>query len=294
MTTSNDNMSIGIGLPAALPGASASEIVEWAQKADQGPFSSVAVIDRIVFPCYEPMITLAVVASVTQRVRLATTLVLASLRNAGVLAKEAATLDAFSGGRLTLGLGIGRRQDDFRAAPAPYQGRGRRFEQQLDLMRKVWSGDALAEDTGPVGPAPARAGGPEVLIGGRDRRAISRVGRWADGFVAAPANPQELMDQYAVAEASWAEAGREGRPRLVGLVYYALGQGAAEEGANYLRHYYSQMGPAAEFIAQGIIGTPEAAKDAMRDYASAGMDELMMLPTIRGGDQLDRLADLIG
>ena len=294
MTTSNDNMSIGIGLPAALPGASASEIVEWAQKADQGPFSSVAVIDRIVFPCYEPMITLAVVASVTQRVRLATTLVLASLRNAGVLAKEAATLDAFSGGRLTLGLGIGRRQDDFRAAPAPYQGRGRRFEQQLDLMRKVWSGDALAEDTGPVGPAPARAGGPEVLIGGRDRRAISRVGRWADGFVAAPANPQELMDQYAVAEASWAEAGREGRPRLVGLVYYALGQGAAEEGANYLRHYYSQMGPAAEFIAHGIIGTPEAAKDAMRDYASAGMDELMMLPTIRGGDQLDRLADLIG
>ncbi len=294
MTTSNDNMSIGIGLPAALPGASASEIVEWAQKADQGPFSSVAVIDRIVFPCYEPMITLAVVASVTQRVRLATTLVLASLRNAGVLAKEAATLDAFSGGRLTLGLGIGRRQDDFRAAPAPYQGRGRRFEQQLDLMRKVWSGDALAEDTGPVGPAPARAGGPEVLIGGRDRRAISRVGRWADGFVAAPANPQELMDQYAVAEASWAEAGREGRPRLVGLVYYALGQGAAEEGANYLRHYYSQMGPAAEFIAQGIIGTPEAAKDALRDYASAGMDELMMLPTIRGGDQLDRLADLIG
>ncbi len=293
MTTSN-SMKIGIGLPAALPGVSASEIVEWAQKADEGPFSSVAVIDRIVFPCYEPMITLAAVASVTQRVGLATTLVLASLRNAGVLAKEAATLDAFSGGRLSLGLGIGRRQDDFRAAPAPYQGRGRRFEQQLDLMRKVWSGEALSDDTGPVGPAPARAGGPEVLIGGRDRRAISRVGRWADGFLAAPANPQELMDQYAIAENSWSEAGREGRPRLVGLVYYALGQGTADEGANYLRHYYSQMGPAAEFIAQGILGTPEKVKDAMRDYGSAGMDELMILPTVRGMDQLDRLADLVG
>ena len=164
--TSSNSMKIGIGLPAALPGVSASEIVEWAQKADEGPFSSVAVIDRIVFPCYEPMITLAAVASVTQRVGLATTLVLASLRNAGVLAKEAATLDAFSGGRLSLGLGIGRRQDDFRAAPAPYQGRGRRFEQQLDLMRKVWSGEALSDDTGPVGPAPARAGG----TGGAHRR----------------------------------------------------------------------------------------------------------------------------
>ena len=81
---------------------------------------------------------------------------------------------------------------------------------------------------------------------------------------------------------------------MVGLVYYALGQGTADEGANYLRHYYSQMGPAAEFIAQGILGTPEKVKDAMRDYGSAGMDELMILPTVRGMDQLDRLADLVG
>ena len=292
--TSTSNMKIGIGLPAALPGVTASEIIEWAQRADQGPFSSVSVIDRIVFPCFEPMITLAVAASVTQRVRLTSTLVLASLRNAGVLAKEAASIDAFSGGRLTLGLGIGRRQDDFRAAPAPYAGRGRRFEQQLDVMRKVWSGEPLAEDIGPVGPTPGRAGGPEVLIGGRDQRAISRVGRWGDGFLAAPASAREVADQYAIAQASWDEAGRQGSPRLVGMVYYALGPGNAQEGADYLRHYYSQMGAAAELVAQGIVASPEAARDVMRDYAAVGMDELVMLPTLRGMDQLDRLADLVG
>ena len=291
--TTRSGMKIGIGLPAALPGTGGAEILEWARKADEGPFSSVSVIDRIVFPCFEPMITLAVAASVTQRVRLTSTLVLASLRNAGVLAKEAATLDAFSGGRLTLGLGIGRREDDFRAAPAPYEGRGRRFEEQLDVMRKVWSGEALSEDVGPVGPTPGRPGGPEVLIGGRDRRAISRVGRWADGFLAAPAPPQDIASQYAIAEESWREAGREGKPRLVGMVYYALGQGAADEGADYLRDYYSQLGPAANLIAQGIVGSPEAAKDAIRDCSSIGMDELMMLPTVRGIDQLERLADLV-
>ena len=291
--TTRSGMKVGIGLPAALPGAGRAEILEWAQKADEGSFSSVSVIDRIVYPCFEPMITLAVAASVTQRVRLTSTLVLASLRNAGVLAKEAATLDAFSGGRLTLGLGIGRRQDDFRAAPAPYQGRGRRFEEQLEVMHKVWSGEALSDDVGPVGPAPGRPGGPEVLIGGRERRAINRVGRWADGFLAAPAAPQDVVSQYAIAEESWQEAGRKGRPRLVGMVYYALGQGTADGGANYLRDYYSQLGPAADAIAQGIVGSPEAAKDTIRDYASIGMDELMMLPTVRGIDQLERLADLI-
>lgn len=291
---SGNSMKIGIGLPAALPGAGGAEIVEWARKADEGPFSSVSVIDRIVFPCFEPMITLAVAASVTERVRLTSTLVLASLRNAGVLAKEAATIDAFSGGRLTLGLGIGRREDDFRAAPAQYQGRGRRFEEQLEVMRKVWSGEALSEDVGPIGPTPGRPGGPEVLIGGRDRRAISRVGRWADGFLAAPGNAQEVASQYAMAEESWQEAGREGRPRLVGMLYYALGQGAVDEGADYLRDYYSQLGPVADLIAQGIVSSPEAVKDAMRDYADIGMDELMMLPTVRGIEQLERLEDLVG
>ena len=293
MTTSS-GMKVGIGLPSALPGTGGAEILEWARKADEGPFSSVSVIDRIVFPCFEPMITLAVAASVTQRVRLTSTLVLASLRNAGVLAKEAATIDVFSGGRLTLGLGIGRREDDFRAAPAPYHGRGRRFEEQLDVMHKVWSGEALADDIGPVGPTPARSGGPEVLIGGRDRRAISRVGRWADGFLASPSGAGEVAGQYAIAEESWKEAGREGRPRLVGMVYYALGAGAADEGADYLRHYYSQMGPAADLIAQGIIGSLEAAKDVIRDYSGVEMDELMMLPTVGRIDQLDRLADLVG
>ncbi len=114
-------MKIGIGLPATIPGVNGQLVLNWARKADAGPFSSLAMLDRMVFPNYEPLTTLAAAAAVTQRVRLMTTVLITTLRNAGILAKQAATIDALSNGRLTLGLGVGAREDDFRAAPAQFR-----------------------------------------------------------------------------------------------------------------------------------------------------------------------------
>jgi alkanesulfonate monooxygenase SsuD/methylene tetrahydromethanopterin reductase-like flavin-dependent oxidoreductase (luciferase family) len=125
-------MEIGIGLPATIPGTRGSLVLDWARRADSGPFSSLGIIHRLIYPNYEPLVTLA--AAVTERVRLMSTVLIAPLRGAGVLAKQAASVDALSGGRLTLGLGVGAREDDFQAAPAPFHDRARRFEEQLDLM----------------------------------------------------------------------------------------------------------------------------------------------------------------
>src|ERR671915_1344395 len=169
-------MEIGIGLPATIPGTSGSLVLDWARRADSGPFSSLGILDRLVYPNYEPLITLAAAAAVTSRVRLMTTVLIAPLRGAGVLAKQAATIDALSGGRLTLGLGVGAREDDFQFAPASFHDRGRNFEEQLELMKRVWSGQPVSDEVGAVGPPPARAGGPELLIGAYSPAAIRRGG----------------------------------------------------------------------------------------------------------------------
>ena len=287
-------MDIGIGLPATIPGTSGSLVLDWARRADSGPFSSLGILDRLVYPNYEPLITLAAAAALTSRMRLMTTVLIAPLRGAGVLAKQAATIDALSGGRLTLGFGVGAREDDFRAAPASFHDRGRRFEEQLDLMRRVWSGQPVSNEVGPIGPPPARAGGPELLIGGYAPAAIRRVGRWADGFISGGVRDSEQVRQlFDLAEESWRAEGREGRPRLVASLYYALGPNAAR-GGDYIRHYYSYFGPAADDMARSIPSSPETLDNLIRGFGDVGADEVVCWPTVAQLDQVDRLAEVVG
>ncbi|PZC47464.1 MAG: Flavin-dependent oxidoreductase, luciferase family [Chloroflexi bacterium] len=288
------SVKIGIGLPSTYAGVDAGHLLDWARKADAGPFSSLAIIDRLVYPNYEPLILLGAIASVTSRVRLMPAVLLAPLRNSGMLAKQAATLDALSAGRLSLGLGIGIRQDDYLAAPSNFHDRGKRFDEQLALMRRVWSGEAVADGVGPIGPAPVQEGGPEVLIGGRAPAAISRVGRWADGYLASPVEPARVEEQYALVLESWREHEREGRPRLVGTAYFALGPGALERAVEAAHQYYTPNGPAvAKAVANSIYGSPKEVRDGIRRYADIGMDELAIFPGVADSEELDRLADVV-
>src|SRR5919109_974266 len=196
-------MDIAIGLPATIPGTRGSLVLDWAKRADSGPFSSLGILDRLVYPNYESLTTLAAAAALTSRVRLMTTVLIAPLRGAGVLAKQAATIDALSGGRLTLGLGVGSRDDDFQFAPASFHDRGRRFEEQLELMKRVWSGQPVSAEVGPIGPPPARAGGPELLIGGYSPTPIQWVGRWADGFISGGIpDPEQVRQLFDLAQES--------------------------------------------------------------------------------------------
>ena len=286
-------MKVGIGLPGNIPGTKGDFILEWAKRADAGPFSSVGTIDRLVYDNYEPLVILSAAAGATSRVRLLTCVLLAPLHNAGVLAKQAASLDAISGGRLTLGVGVGRRPDDYEAAPAEYNQRGRQMNRTLATMRSLWQGEVVSEGRGAMGPAPVQPGGPEILIGAGTPQAVRRVGKYADGFIAAAGNAAAVEQLYQVAVESWDAEGRSGRPRLAGVASYALGPNAAEKVGGYIRHYYSFLGDAAETMAQGAISTPEAVKDTIRDMEGIGMDEVVFLPSVSEMDQLERLADII-
>ena len=147
-------MEVGIGLPSTIPGTGRDQVLEWARRAEARGFSTLGTIDRIVYPSHEPLIALAAAAGVTERIRLATTILLAPARaNGAVLAKQAATLDVLSGGRLVLGVAVGRREDDFDASGADFEARGQIFDELLELWERIWDGQ---EGIGPRRPTAAR------------------------------------------------------------------------------------------------------------------------------------------
>ncbi len=280
-------MRIGVGLPSGVPGASGRLIVEWSTRADAGPYSSLAVIDRLVYDSYDPLTTLAAAAAVTRRVTLASMVITAPMRNTALLAKAIASIDAMSGGRLVLGLALGARHEDYDAAGVDHRTRGRRFSEQLMALRAHWEDERL-------GPRPAQAGGPPLLVGGLNDEAFARAARYADGYVHGGGPPRAFARAADRARAAWIDAGRPGRPRLWGQGYFALGDDAASAGARYLRDYYAFTGPFAERIAEGLLTTPQSIVQFVRGYQDAGCDELVLFPTVPDLTQLDRLADVIG
>ncbi len=286
-------MKIGIGLPATMPGTEGKRILDWAKKADSGPFSSLGILDRLVYPNYEALITLAAAAGVTQRIRLMTTVLLAPLRNPVLFAKQAASLDALSGGRLTLGLGIGTREDDYLAASVAYKRRGKLFDAELETLQKIWSGQPLGDTIGPIGPTPIQSGGPEILIGGYSPAAIQRVGQWGNGFIAGGRDPKGTQQFFHLAEESWKAAGRPGKPRLVGCFYYALGPDAKERASAYLRNYYTWLGPMVEMMISNLPMTIDAIKGRIQAYADIGADEVILWPCTPDLEQIDQLAELV-
>ncbi len=280
-------MQVGIGLPSGNPGTSSQLIFDWARRAEVGPFTSLGVIDRLVYDSYEPLTTLAAVAAVTQRVKLATTIVIGPLHNNALLAKMAATVDALSEGRLVLGLAVGARKQDYEVAGIDYRTRGRRLTEQLSALRSLWEGSA-------IGPKTVSPRGPDLLIGGLSDQGYARMARYADGYVHGGGPPRAFARGADKARAAWRDAGRPGKPQIWAQGYFALGDEATlEAGYHYMRNYYAFTGPFAERIAAGLLTSPQSIAQFMRGYEEAGCDELVLFPAIPDIAQLERLADVL-
>jgi alkanesulfonate monooxygenase SsuD/methylene tetrahydromethanopterin reductase-like flavin-dependent oxidoreductase (luciferase family) len=254
----------------------------WAREADQGPFAALGVLDRVVYDNYEPMTALAAAAAVTERVLLASSIVIAPIRSPVLLAKQAASVQALSGGRLILGTGLGAREDDYVAAGSRYSTRGRRLTDMLVEMREVWEQDK-------VGPHVER---PVLLAGGAGGLAASRMARYADGYVHSGGPPRAFARAAAEALAAWEDFGRPGRPELWGMSYFQLGDDV-EIGRAYLRDYYAFTGPFADRIAAGLLTSKPALDEHLCGYAEAGCDCLILYPTVAEIGQLHALADIL-
>jgi len=284
-------MRIGIGLPNPVPNTEGSTLVEWAGRAEAAGFSSLATIDRIVYPSYESLISLAGAAAVTERIGLMTNVLLAPLRNEVLLAKEAASVDRLSGGRLTLGVGVGGRRDDYAALGDGFETRGRRFERQIEAMKRLWGGEELSDTGQPSVPLPGRE--VPILIGGAVDEAVERTVKYGVGYTAGGAPPEMVAPIAEKVRTSWTEAGREGEPRLVALSYFALGPRAKEGATHYLKDYYGFLGEWADRIAESAPTSTDALKDIAAKFGDIGVDELICDPTIAELDQIERLADAL-
>ena len=269
-------MEVGVGLPNAVPGTAPETLVEWAVRADDGPFSSVGVVDRLRYESFDPLTALATAAAVTTRVKLTTMVLIAPLRRGAVLAQEAATLHAASGGRLVLGVGLGARRDDYEQAGVPFRGRAGRLAQQLETFRSWWEEDAS----------------PGLLVGGGSDAAFARAARFADGYVHGGGPPRAFARAAEKARAAWFDAGRPGEPRLWGQGYFALGD-AVDAGRAYMRDYYAFTGSFAERVAEGMLATPQGVVSFVKGYADAGCDEVVLFPAVSDPKQLDLLADAL-
>ncbi|MFC4504411.1 MULTISPECIES: LLM class flavin-dependent oxidoreductase [Streptomyces] len=282
-------MKIGLGLPIDDPAL----LPDWARRADEGPFSTLGLLDRLVFHNPEPLIALAALAGATSRIRLQTEVLIAPVHHTALLAKQTATLDRISGGRFTLGIGVGGREDDFRATGVDVRSRGRRLDEQLARLRATWAGEPYGDGVGPIGPAPRTPGGPEVLFGGFVPAAVERVGRFGDGFIGAALPPQYLDGLFREVERVWEKYDRPGRPRLVAQLSVALGPHATVERARRnLLDYYEFTGRAG-YMADALLTTPERIRAAVADLAGIGADEVVLYCWAPDPDQVDRLAEAV-
>jgi alkanesulfonate monooxygenase SsuD/methylene tetrahydromethanopterin reductase-like flavin-dependent oxidoreductase (luciferase family) len=290
-------MEIGVNLPVMVPGLDRATLETWCRGIDDGPFSTLAAGERINFPNPEITVTLAAAAAWTSRVRLLYNVLVLPMHPEVLAAKQVATLDVLSGGRVVLGVGVGGREEDYAAVGAVWdRTRLRRLERQVRRMRRAWAGEIVVPGAlRPVEPAPIQPGGPPLLAGSIFPPAIARAARWADGIAGFSFTlaSEELAFAFQTARDAWREAGRTTPPRLVTGTFVALGPNGRAQMDEYLARYLNFMGG----TAKGVIRlVPTVGRDAVRDAIArardAGADELIIAPTTTDPDELKRLQDV--
>jgi len=275
-------MKIGIGLPNNVAGAPGPLMVDWARRAEHRGFESVTTIDRLVYPSLDSIVALALAAGATTDLALVTNVLLAPLYPPAILAKQLETLALAAGDRLTVGVAVGARADDYLAAGVDFDRRGRLLDEEVTAMREAWRG----------APEPVHI---PLLFGGRSRATLRRAATVGDGWAAGALRDYKGQSEFADrVRAAWREAGRADNPHTHASVNVAIGdEHVAESGRNHLAHYYGFKPEYAKLNVDDIITSSRDARDTVRAYSDLGFDRLLFHPAVASLDQVDRLADAV-
>ncbi len=293
-------MKIGMTMPVMEYDLDRIILRNWAETIDQGPWDSLAFGERIVFPNPDILVLLGACAAWTQRVEIITTIFVTALHDPVKLAKQIATADMLAGGRLKVGMGIGGREEDYRAVSADLALRkNAEMARAVGIMRQVWAGEHVVEGVDrPVGPPCFTPGGPPLLAGAMGPKAIAIAAQWADGVcgMSFGPDPQEIAANFAMVNEAWAKADRP-KPQLGTSFWFAVGDDARDRVAGHLKRYFTWVSPAErDAIAgmAGFAGSAQELKDVLKRIEDVGTDEVLLIPTSSDVDQVRRAADVIG
>ena len=287
-------MDLGIGLPNAVPGTTGKQLTDWARAAEEAGFSTLGTIDRIVYPSYESLVALSAAAAVTERIRLATDVLLGPLRqNPSLIAKQMLSLDALAGGgRTVLGIGAGGREDDFEVGGLSMSGRGAWLDSALERILAIWNGGGEVESK--VGPRP-QDDRPTLLVGGYVQASFERAARFGDGWTQGGSGPDQFEEDAANVEEAWKRHGREGEPYKMALTYFSLGPDAEKNAQASLGSYYAYMGEeSSAMIVANAVKDADSVKAVVSSFESKGCDELILFPSSPDPEQVPLLADAAG
>lgn len=294
-------MRIGMTIPFMEPGWSRDSMRQWAQEIDRGPWASVAMGERITFVNPEFMTSLAATAAWTERVELISTINVLTMHNPVLMAKQFATLDVISNGRLTVGVGTGGRREDYESIGADWNNhRMAKLEENAQIMRRVWAGDktVLPKALRIVEPLPVQPGGPQILVGAIGPKSIEAAARYADGLsgfsmLATLDDIKQSFDQF---NQAWKQAGRAGKPRLIASFWYGIDSKGKEMLEAHLTRYMNFMPKdVSSYLipVSGFRGSMSAMKDFIDEIRKLGADDVILAPTNTNLDEIKQLAGVL-
>ena len=272
-----------------------------AKKCEELGLHSFWVIDRIVYDNLEPLSVLATAAAVTQKLRIGTSVLLAALRHPVLLAKTISTLDFLSAGRITLGVGVGSRENDFTSVGVPFDHRGSRAEETLKLMKRLWTEEGVTHrgrfykvENVTFGPRPVQTPHPPIWMGGGVEIALKRVARMANGFVCGSAAIETFPSVWEKITGFASAAGRNPEEiEKAALTFMAIADKAkaVETLTAYIQRYYGRVHLDVE--RQLLAGPPELCAERINSCFRKGINTLIIGQVIPDLRQLDLFGEKV-
>jgi alkanesulfonate monooxygenase SsuD/methylene tetrahydromethanopterin reductase-like flavin-dependent oxidoreductase (luciferase family) len=282
-------MDIGVMLPNGIPQVTGATILQWARRAaDSGAFSLLTAQDRVAYCNLDPVVTLTAAAAVTDRIPLMTYVSLAGLRNPATFAKEVATLAAVAPGRLTVGVGVGARPDDYTTAGIDWTTRGDRLDEALDALVGLRSRTDPLQCLGPDLPDDV-----QILVGGASPRAVGRILRHGAGYAHGGVQPWVFgLEAHGVREA-WKGAGKPGKPRIIGSTWVASTPDRHARAMSWQDDYMLQGGPPVP-VRDAVHQGTDAVRAVVEQFARYGATEVVLVPCVDDLDELDWVIEVAG